>query len=305
MINLQTLAELANLHAADLESPVAPLRIGDRVIDSDQTPILMGVVNLSRDSAYRESIAVGHESAVRKAKVQVAQGADLIDIGAESSRATAARVDASEQEQILMPLIQELSQAGVVVSVESYEVDVARVGLKAGARVLNLTGSNLDDEMFELAAEYNATVILCNVLGPHARALDGSDVEADPVPGMLDRFGARIQRARDLGVSEMAIDPGLGFGFRLDDQRARAQHQAITLLNSFRLRRLGVPICHALPHAFDVFEDQFRTGEGFFAVLAHLGGTGIFRTHEVPQVRAVLDGLHTFAPTADTAVGRT
>jgi dihydropteroate synthase len=305
LINLQNLAELASRNVADLDQSVAPLRIGDRIIDSDQTPILMGVVNLSRDSAYRESIAVGHESAVRKALVQVAQGADLIDIGAESSRATAARVDATDQEQILIPLIEELSQAGAVVSVESYEVDVARAGLKAGARVLNLTGSHADDDMFELAAEYDATVILCNVLGPHARALDGSDVEADPVPGMLDRFGARIQRAQELGVSELAIDPGLGFGFRLDDQRARAQHQAVTLLNSFRLRRLGVPICHALPHAFDVFEDQFRTGEGFFAVLAHLGGTGIYRTHEVPQVRAVLDGLHSFTTTANTSVGRT
>lgn len=305
MIDLKALAALAQEHSADLEHRVASIRIGDRLIDSDLNPILMGVVNLSRDSAYRESIAVSNDSAVRKARVQVAQGADLIDVGAESSRASAARVAAGEQTRALIPVIEELSQEGIVVSIESYAPEVVRAGLQAGARVLNLTGSNMDEEMFSLAAEHDATVVLCNVLGPHARALDGSEVEADPVPGMLDRFGARIARARELGVTDLAIDPGLGFGFRLNDQRARAHYQAVTLLHSFRLRRLGVPICHALPHAFDFFEDQFRTGEGFFAVLAHLGGTGIYRTHEVPQVRAVLDGLHSFTPTADTAQTRT
>ena len=294
MINLRQLADLAARYETELSCPVAPLRIGDQVIDTDLDPILMGVVNLSRDSAYRESIAVSHESAVRKARIQVAQGAQLVDIGAESSRASAARVPASEQEQALIPVIEELSHDGIVVSIESYATEVVRAGLKAGARVLNLTGSNVDEEMFSLAAEYDATVILCHVLGPHARALDGSDVQDDPVPGMLDQFGTRIDRARELGVSQLALDPGLGFGFRLDDQRARAHYQAVTLLHSFRLRQLGVPICHALPHAFDVYEDQFRTGEGFFAVLAHLGGTGIYRTHEIPQVRAVLDALQTF-----------
>jgi dihydropteroate synthase len=63
------------------------------------------------------------------------------------------------------------------------------------------------------------------------------------------------------------------------------------LLQTIRLRVLGLPIGHALPHAFDLFEDQFRSAEGLFAVLAHLGGAGVFRTHEVPQVVAVLDAL--------------
>lgn len=70
------------------------------------------------------------------------------------------------------------------------------------------------------------------------------------------------------------------------------QHQTKVILNSFRLRELGFPICQALPHAFDLFEDQFRTAEGFFAVLASLGGVGVFRTHEVAQVRAVSNAMH-------------
>ena len=83
--------------------------------------------------------------------------------------------------------------------------------------------------------------------------------------------------------------------------KAWARYQAVTLLHSFRLRRLGVPVCHALPHAFDVFEEQFRSAEGFFAVLAHLGGAGMYRTHEVPLVRSVLDALGTFDVAADAS----
>ena len=64
-----------------------------------------------------------------------------------------------------------------------------------------------------------------------------------------------------------------------------------TFLNTFRLRALGFPVCHALPHAFEYFGDEVRCAEPFFAVLAALGKTDLFRTHEVPRVRAVLDTL--------------
>jgi len=295
MITLRDLARLADAHRDDLDHPVAPFTIAERSFDTDQEPVVMGVVNLSRDSTYRESIAVSTDAAVRMARVQAAQGAHLIDVGAESSRATAEAVDPVQQARGVVPVIEQLAADGIRTSIEGYDPAVVRAGLAAGASVVNLTGSHQDDEMFTLAAEYDAALVLCHVLGPHARALDGSDVDADPVPRMVDAFGERIDRARALGVSSIAIDPGLGFGFRLDDQTARARYQAAALVNTFRLRRLGVPVCHAMPHAFDIFGDQFRSAEGFFTVLAHLGCTGIYRVHEVPLVRAVLDALSTLA----------
>jgi len=78
---------------------------------------------------------------------------------------------------------------------------------------------------------------------------------------------------------------------RLADPLDRVRHQSVLLLHAFRLRTLGLPVCHALPAGFPYFEDEVRTGEGFFAVLAGLGGTGVFRTHEVPRVRAVLRAM--------------
>jgi dihydropteroate synthase len=113
-----------------------------------------------------------------------------------------------------------------------------------------------------------------------------------PLPHLIDHFGPRLERARELGVSRLVIDPGMGFFYaNLVDPTARVRHQTRVLAQSFRLRSLGVPVCNALPHAFDLFEDEFRKAEGFFAVIAQLGGTHLFRTHEVAHVRAVLAAM--------------
>jgi len=117
-------------------------------------------------------------------------------------------------------------------------------------------------------------------------------VGEDPVPDLLAHFEPRIERARSLGVDRIVIDPGMGFYYgNLTDPPTRARHQATVLLNSFRLRRLGLPICNAMPSAYALFEEHYRSAEPFFSVLALLGGTTVIRTHEIPQVRAVLDTM--------------
>lgn len=297
MITLAALAALAAANADELDQPVAPLRIGSKVYDTDRTPVIMGTVNLSRDSTYRESVAVNADSAVRKARVMAAQGAHFIDIGAESSTAKAVRVSADEQIAALVPVIETLTAEGIAVSAETYEPRVVRACLAAGAKVLNLTGSAHQDEMFALAAEFEATVILCYVKGSNVREITDVTLNADPFPGIREHFAERVALANAAGVDRIAIDPGMGFFYgNLVTPATRVQHQTHVLLNGFRLRALGLPICNAMPHAFDLFEDQFRTAEGFFAVLASLGGTGIFRTHEVAHVAAVLGAMGTLDP---------
>lgn len=288
MITLAALAELAAAYPDACDHRVGPLLIGDRSFDVDTSPVLMGTVNLSRDSTYRESVAVSLESAVRKARVMAAEGAALIDIGAESSTARAARVDAGRQTDLLVPVIETLVKDDILVSVETYEPTVVEAALQAGASVLNMTGAEHQERMLDLAAEHSATVVLCYSAGANVREITDVDVDIDPLPGLHEHFARRIELARGRGVDRIVIDPGMGFYYgNLTDPITRARHQARVLLSGFRLRDLGVPICNALPHAFDLFEEQFRTAEGFFAVLALLGGTGVLRTHEVPQVRAV------------------
>ena len=290
MISLSALAALHSEYADDLARPVAPVSAGGVTIGSGE-PVLMGTVNLSRDSTYRESIAVSTEAAVRKARTQVAQGAGIVDLGAESSTRAASRVDAATQVDRLVPVVETLAR-DCVVSVETYRPEVVEATLRAGAQVLNLTGRDGEDEMLACAASYDATVMLCFCEPDDVRADAAAPTAGDALPHLVDHFGPRLEQARSLGVRRLVIDPGLGFYYgNLTDPGVRVRHQAAVLAQCFRLRVLGVPVCNALPHAFDLFEDEFRKAEGFFAVLARLGGTDLFRTHEVAHVRAVLAAM--------------
>jgi dihydropteroate synthase len=288
MLNLQSLGELAASFPEALSAEVAPIEVDDRVIATSTRPAIMGTLNLSRDSTYRESIATSTESAVRKAKVMAASGADIVDIGAESSTAAAQRIDANTQIAAMVPVIERASDAGVVVSAETYEPEVVRACLEAGAKVLNLTGAEHEEAIYRLAADYDATVIICYVRGANVREISDVELNDDPIPQLLEHFETRVARAHSFGVDRLIIDPGMGFYYgNLVEPTTRVRHQARVILNSFRLRTLGLPVCQALPHAFDFFEDEFRKAEGFFAVLASLGGVSLWRTHEVGQVRAV------------------
>ena len=292
MITLSRLLALAEDHRDALDRPVAPIRLGDRVVDSDAAPVVMGTINLSRDSTYRDSVATSTESAVRRGRLLVAQGADLVDLGAESTNGPSARVGVEEQAAGMVPVIRTLAAEGIVVSAETYDPRLARACLDAGARVLNYTGRAHDAEIFAGAAEYDATLVLCWIAGDDARDVQDVPREADPLPGYLAHFSERVAHARAAGVEQIVIDPGLGLYYgNLTDPQTRIDFQTRVLLRTFELRALGLPVCHALPHAFDLFQEEFRSAEPFFAVIARLAGTGMFRTHEVPTVRAALEAM--------------
>jgi dihydropteroate synthase len=200
-----------------------------------------------------------------------------------------------EQERRLAPVIKGLREAGVLVSIETYLPEVARRSLEAGANVVNLTGTEGTDEVFRMVAAHDAAAIICYVQGKNVREVDDFKLSNDPVALMKDYFSQQIELAARAGVEKIFIDPGLGFYYRnLQDSAARVRHQMTVFLNSFRLRTLGYPICHALPHAFEYFGEEVRCAEPFFAVLATLGKTDLFRTHEVPKIRAVLETMKVF-----------
>jgi dihydropteroate synthase len=188
-----------------------------------------------------------------------------------------------------------LREAGILVSVETYQPSVTSACLEAGANILNLTGTDRTDELFRMVAAHDAAVIICYVQGPNVREVGDFNFSADPVGLMRDYFARQVEVAVRNGVEKILLDPGLGFYYRnLQDSSVRVRHQMKVFLNTFRLRALGFPVCHALPHAFEYFGEEVRCAEPFFAVLAALGKTDLFRTHEVPRVKAVLDTLRVF-----------
>jgi dihydropteroate synthase len=252
----------------------------------------MGVINLSAESWYRESVCLSAERAIERGAILKAQGAHIVDVGAESTLAHAKRIEEAAQNSQLLPVVRALRQQKILVSVETYHPSVTRACLEAGANVINLTGVAGSEEIYRMVADHKAAVIICYVQGPNVRDVGNFKLTDDSVGMMHDYFAREIERAQKAGVERIFLDPGLGFYYRnLQDSAVRVRHQMRVFLNTFRLRTLGWPICHALPHAFEFFGEEVRCAEPFFAVLAALGKTDLFRTHEVAKTRAVLDTL--------------
>ncbi len=295
MLTLEHLAELLESYRADAAVRVQEFSIGGHHFAFNTRPALMGVINLSADSWYRESVCLSADAAIQRGCTLAAQGAHLIDVGAESTLAEASRVTEGAQKSQLLPVIEGLCAAGLLVSVETYHPTVTRACLEAGAHVLNLTGVDGSDEMFRMVAAHNAGVIICFVQGANVREVRDYNLEGDPVAMLHDYFARQIEVATRNGVTRIFIDPGLGFYYRnLRDSAERVRHQMRIFLNTFRLRKLGFPICHALPHAFEYFREEVRSAEPFFALLGALGKTDLFRTHEISRTKAVLETLNVY-----------
>lgn len=297
MLSLTELAQLADQFPEAAQTTVKEFSIGARKLKFNSRPAIMGVVNLSADSWYRESVCLNLDMAIQRLETLKAQGADLVDIGAESTLPYAKRVDAQKQQSLLIPLLKEAHKRKIPVSVETYSTSVTRKCLEAGAAVINLTRGARNGDIFKMAADHNAAVILCYVQGQNIRSVNQLKFVGDPITVMQDYFARQIEIAERRGLCKLFIDPGMGFYYRnLQDSADRVRHQMQIFLQSFRLRTLGYPICHALPHAFEFFGEEVRCAEPFFAVLAALGKADLFRTHEVARVRAVLDTMGCYRP---------
>src|ERR1017187_4590767 len=245
MLSLEQLAALLEENRAAASARVREFSIGGQKFNFNSQPAIMGVVNLSADSWYRESVCLTAESALQRGKVLVAQGAQIIDVGAESTLAHAARANDAAQKTKLIPVIKQLRAKKILVSVETYSPAVTRASLAAGANILNLTGTAGSKEIFKMVAAHDAAVIICYVAGKNVRAVGDFDLSADPIPPLRDFFARQIEVAQRCGVEKIFIDPGLGFYYRnLQDSVVRVRHQLKVFVNTFRLRELGVPVCH-------------------------------------------------------------
>ncbi|MDH4248671.1 MAG: dihydropteroate synthase, partial [Deltaproteobacteria bacterium] len=211
MLELKHLRQAMARHGDLLDQPVREFDIGERRFAFNSRRMLMGVINLSPDSAYRESVCRTPEEARARGMALIQAGADLVDIGAESSLPEADRVGPEAQIDRLRPVVKALCGQGAALSVESYYPEVLEACAQAGARVFNLTGSRDIPSVLALAARYQAAVIHCFVQGETVRQV----VDYPPFETALDDVEAflrtRLETAMAAGVTRNIIDPGLGF----------------------------------------------------------------------------------------------
>jgi dihydropteroate synthase len=175
--------------------------------------LVMGVVNITPDSFSDGGEWFEPEAGVRHGLDLLAQGADVLDVGGESTRPGAARVDEAEELRRVVPVIGRLAAAGAVVSVDTTRASVAAEAVAAGARIVNdVSGGLADARMAEVVAGTGVAYVAMHWRG-HADVMDGLEVYDDVVAEVRDELAARMAALHDAGVAheQIVLDPGLGF----------------------------------------------------------------------------------------------
>ncbi len=271
-------------------------------LDLDR-PRIMGILNVTPDSFWDGGRHQGADAALRQAERLLAEGADLVDVGGESTRPGAAPVPAAAERDRVVPVVEALVREWpqLLVSVDTVKADVARAALDAGAAVVNdVSGLRLDPALAALCAERGAGVVLMHSRGTVDRmaSYDTAVYGEDPVGEVVAELGAALERARRSGVDDQAVvlDPGLGFSKRTGESAAvlRSLDRLLTLgrpvlLGPSRKRFIG-ELAGGLP-----VEDRL-SGTLAACVAGYLAGARLFRVHDVAPVRQALAVAEAVAP---------
>ena len=266
------------------ENLAAPARAGRALV--------MGVVNVTPDSFSDGGRWISTDLAVAHGRQLIAQGADLLDVGGESTRPGARRVDPAEEQNRVLPVIRELAAAGVVVSVDTIHAATAAAAIEAGAVVVNDVSGGLADPAMAGVLADAGVVYICQHWRGDPRTMDGlTDYGGDVLAGVEAELRARLDHLADAGLADeqVVIDPGLGFAktheqsWRLLAATARLREdlRRPVLIGASRKRFLAL----ALPD--DVAADPLARDAATAATtaLAAAAGAWAVRVHEVPASR--------------------
>ena len=264
---------------------------GPHILTLDDRPLVMGVLNVTPDSFSDGGRFDVPEAAIEHARRMAAEGADLIDIGAESTRPGADPVGSTEELARLLPVIEGVGRLdlGVPLSVDTAKPEVADRALAAGADLINdISGAG--EAMLEVAARHGAPVIAMHMQG-EPRTMQRKPRYDDVVAEIRDYLAERVAAGRRLGV-EVLVDPGIGFGKTLE-------HNLDLLANLHELQQIGAPL--VLGVSRKSFLDRLLGGvpvgerlAGTLAVnawAAALGIADVLRVHDVGPHRQLTESI--------------
>lgn len=263
---------------------------GGRVLDCAERTLVMGVVNVTPDSFSDGGRFLDPQVAVAHALGLVQDGADIVDVGGESTRPHAEPVSAEEERDRVLPVIERLTAAhpGLTISIDTRKPEVAEAALAAGACIVNDVSGGRSEGMFEVVREAGAGMVLMHMLGDPKTMQEAPHYE-DVVAEVKEYLRGRIEAAEWAGIrpQALAIDPGIGFGKNLE-------HNLALIRNLDALADLGRPILvgpsrkRFIGAILDLPEGE--RAEGTAGAVAWLVGRGahIVRVHDVRQIVRVV-----------------
>ncbi|PKM09958.1 MAG: dihydropteroate synthase [Gammaproteobacteria bacterium HGW-Gammaproteobacteria-10] len=259
-----------------------------------EKPLIMGILNVTPDSFSDGGLYNSVELGVRQSRKMLAEGADIIDIGGESTRPGSEPVAAAEQIKRVVPVIAAIRQQlpeTLLVSIDTTLSAVAAAALDAGATIINDIAAGTDDaSLFELAAMRAAPLILMHSQGK-PKTMQDNPYYDDVVEEVLRELSLRVNAACEAGVDRdsIAIDPGIGFGKRKQDNLDLLAHLdrfvasgLPVLLGTSRKRFMG-SICTVTEPS------ELVTATAVTTALGVMAGVKLFRVHDVRENRQAVD----------------
>lgn len=254
--------------------------------------IVAGVLNVTPDSFYDGGKNSDLGSALSHARRMIEDGADIIDIGGESTRPDSSYVSADEEKLRVIPVIKELSkETHIPISIDTYKAEVAEEAIKAGAQIINdISGLQADDEMARVAAENNTPIIIMHIKG-HPHDFPKDPVYDNLIPEIISFFERRIEGAVNSGIAHnnIIIDPGIGFGKKPEHNLA-----ILRQLNDFKCLNLPIMVGTSrksfISNVLELSDEQnLPTSDARLAgtlvtlIIAVINGANIVRVHDVRE----------------------
>lgn len=250
---------------------------------------IMGILNVTPDSFSNDGIYKDVDKSVRQAEMLAEQGADIIDIGGESTRPGAASVTVEEEISRTIPVIKKIAKSiDIPISIDTRKSEVARLSLDNGASMVNdITGLESDEKMAGVAAEYGAKVVLMHIKGDPLMMQDNPTYE-NLIQEIKDKLKRLIQKAEEAGIKKenIIIDPGLGFG-------KTAEHNLEILKQLAIFKELGRPVMVGpsrksfIGKLLGVEPDKRIFGTAASVAIAIKNGADIIRVHDVKEIKQV------------------
>ncbi len=255
--------------------------------------LVMGVVNLTPDSFSHDGcLAKNNNPAanVRFAKHMIAHGADILDLGAESSRPGAVAISVSQELERLMPTLKRLvKEVNVPISVDTYKPPVAQAALEAGASIVNnIRGTQVDRALLEVVRDYGAAIVLMHMRGDPLTMQSQASYK-NVVKEVMGELKSSIEKYLEMGIKKnrIIIDPGIGFA-------KTTGHNLEILRNLARLHHLGCPLLIGpsrksfIGHILHKEPDDRLMGTAATVSLGIAQGVHMVRVHDVEAIKDVV-----------------
>lgn len=261
-------------------------------LDFSKKTYLMGILNVTPDSFSDGGRYFDRTLAIKRAYEMVEEGADIIDIGGESTRPGSEPVPLQEEIARTIPVIEEISKKiKVPVSIDTYKAEVAKRALDAGASIVNdISGLRFDPEMPKVVSQYKVPVVIMHIKGT-PKNMQANPIYEALIPEIMDYLRESIKLAVESGIAEdkIIIDPGIGFGKTFD-------HNLEIIKNLHEFKYLEKPILIGPSRkAFigkildDAPAPERLEGTAAAVAISILNGANIIRVHDVKEMKRVAD----------------